>query len=36
LQDAPGIDKALPEGIEPMHLQALAELEELKKIGMET
>ncbi len=35
LQDAPGIDKALPEAIEPMHLQALAELEELKKIRME-
>ena len=35
LQDAPGIDEALPEAIEPMHLQALAELEELKKIRME-
>jgi hypothetical protein len=34
LQDAPGIDKALAEAIEPMHLQALAELEGLKKIRM--
>ena len=36
LEDATGFDRALPEAIKPMHLQALVELEELKKIGMET
>ena len=35
LEDATGIDRALPEAIKPMHLQALVELEELKKITLE-
>ncbi len=35
LEDAPGIDKALPEAIEPMHVQTLFELDELNKITLE-
>ena len=35
LEDAPGIDRALPDAIEPMQVQTLYELEELNKIKLE-